>query len=321
MKFYTSQLTQLIDAITKGKIRSLLLYGPDKGYISFICQSIIQKMNLLHSSISYNDINESKLETLLNSRNFFAQREFIKITTVTNSINTALKSLLANEFLHFAAFIADELPSNSGIRNFFESQEFCASVACYPDDQQNIAKIIHAKFAAVDKRLDDDALYYLRSALKGDYQLICNELEKLLLYAYDKDTLTIDDIKLVINIDLIANGDDLCTYFAQKDTQAFLIEMERLTAQGINMVLIIRALIRYYMNLYIVVSKIDEKESIDTAIKNLSPPIFFKRVADFKKVAFHIQRTEIVAVIAKLYQAEINFKLDPKSFDLLRIIS
>lgn len=321
MKFYTSQLTQLIDAIAKGKIRSLLLYGPDKGYISFICRSIIQKMNLLHSSISYNDINESKLETLLNSRNFFAQREFIKITTVTNSINTALKSLLANEFLHFAAFIADELPSNSGIRNFFESQEFCASVACYPDDQQNIAKIIHAKFAAVDKRLDDDALYYLKSALKGDYQLICNELEKLLLYAYDKDTLTIDDIKLVINIDLIANGDDLCTYFAQKDTQAFLIEIERLMAQGINMVLIIRALIRYYMNLYIVVSKIDEKENIDTAIKNLSPPIFFKRVADFKKVAFHIQRTEIVAVIAKLYQAEINFKLDPKSFDLLRIIS
>ncbi|KJV98499.1 DNA polymerase III, delta subunit domain protein [Rickettsia amblyommatis str. Darkwater] len=33
MKFYFSQIGRLFELITSGKIRALLLYGPDKGYI------------------------------------------------------------------------------------------------------------------------------------------------------------------------------------------------------------------------------------------------------------------------------------------------
>ncbi len=33
MKFYFSQIGRLFELIKAGKIRALLLYGPDKGYI------------------------------------------------------------------------------------------------------------------------------------------------------------------------------------------------------------------------------------------------------------------------------------------------
>jgi DNA polymerase-3 subunit delta len=236
----------------------------------------------------------------LNVKNFFNKKEFIKITSVTSAIDQNLKSILSNDFLHFPAFIADELSATAGIRKFFEVESYLASIGCYYDDEQNIGKIVLHQCAKMGKAIDNEALYYLKNHLKGDHQSIINEVDKLLFFTNDKSQIMLDDVIKVISNDLIASSDNLCIHFAQKNLSKFFAELSSLMQHNINEVLILRALIRYYLNLYIVVTKVVNGDNLDSAIKSLSPPIFFKNNL------LTMQHSECIAVNSKRFGLSSN---------------
>lgn len=315
MKFYLSQIKELFDKVEKGTIKSILLYGPDKGYISKICELLIKKFDLLQTDISYHGLKAQQLEMTINSRNFFSKKEFIKISSVTASIDQATKDVLSSDFLHFIAFIADELAPSSSIRKFFETEPYLASIACYHDDPQNILKIILKRLQASDKSITEDALFALKSSINGDHKLINSEIDKLIYFAFDKSQITLEDVRLVISSDNIGSGDDLCVYFVRKNLDHFLNELSKLKKQNINEVLMIRALIRYYINLYIVLSKTEDGSSLDESIKSLSPPIFFKYIADFKKTANSLTVKDTLIALSVLQKGEVSFKENPQGFD------
>jgi len=315
MKFYLSQINSILDKIERKEIKAILLYGPDKGYISKVCKLIIQKFDLSINSIDYQNINASLLEIMLNSRNFFSKREFIKVGSVTASIDQKVKNILKTDFLNFIVFIADELPPASSIRKLFETESYLASIGCYHDDAEKIEKIILRKCSKHGKIIGKDALNFLKNKLKGDHQTICNELNKLILFVSDKDDITLDIVIKVISNDMSASGDDLCVFFVQKNLSKFLEEIEKFIENNVNEVLIIRALLRYYLNLYIVLSKTEAGINLDSAIKSLYPPIFFKYINDFKKNALNLNIKDIIKALSILQEAEITFKLKPTSFD------
>lgn len=315
MKFYLSQVSTLLEMIASNKVKALLLYGPDKGYIHKICNLIITKFNLLQTTCEYRQIQPSQLNVMLNSRNFFDKKEFIKIRSTPPTIDKEMKNILNSDFANFAAFIADELPGNSSTKKLFETETHLASIGCYHDDAQKIEKIIIKKCADHGKRIQKDAIDFLKTELKGDHQLICSELDKLLFFTHNEENITLDLVTKVISHDLIASGDDLCIFFVQKKLSEFLQEVNKLLHQNINEVLIIRALIRYYLNLHIVLSKMSIGDSLDNAIKSLSPPIFFKYINDFKKNIHNITIEDTNAALTVLNKAEVSFKTKQHSFD------
>ena len=316
MKFYLSQISNLLDMIASNKIKALLLYGPDKGYISKICKLIVKKFDLLQNSIDYQNIESSKLDMMLNSKNFFSKKEFIKIRSVSPNIDQKIKSILKGDFFNFVTFIGDELPKNSSVKKLFETETYLASIGCYHDDAGKIEQIILKKCTNYGKEIQKDALDFLKTQLKGDHQLICNELDKLLFFTNEQENITLDEINKVISNDLIASGDDLCIFFVQKKLSNFLQELDKLLEQNISEVLIIRAITRYYLNLHIVLSKISIGDNIDNAIKSLSPPIFFKYINDFKQNIYNTTIQDTNIALAILHKAEVSFKLKPHSFDL-----
>lgn len=316
MKFYFSQIDDLFSKILSNTIRGVLLYGPDKGYISKICQLIIKKLDLIQTNLSYKDITPGGLSIALNAQNFFAKRELIKITDTTASIDKNLSLILENNFYHFVTFIADELPQNSSIRKLFENSKSLACLACYYDTEQNIRNIVLKKCQEHNKHINNDALEYIASNLKGDHKLVTNELEKLLSFIAEKNAITLTDVQNIISITTLANSDELCIYFAQKKTTLFLQELDKLLLQGINIVLIIRALLRFYINLYVVCNQIQTGTPLNLAIKSLSPPILFKYINDFTLIAKNITLSNIIKTIDILQQAEVKYKTQPDSFEL-----
>lgn len=320
MKFYFSQINRLFELIANGKIKALLLYGPDKGYIDKICQHMVKKFNMLQTSIEFNELNVSSLEMLLNSRNFFNQKELVKVRGVGNSIDKNLKLVLNNDYIHFPVFIGEEITSSSSFRKFFESEKFLAALACYHDDEEKIEKIILARLAKYDKNINKEALIYLKTHLKGDHELVSNELNKLIYFVHYKQQITLNDIKEVISDEITANGNELAIYFSKKDFIKFLEEFNILKKQNINEVLIIRALIRHYLNLYVVLLRVKSGERLDLAIKSLSPAIFYQYISDFTKIAGNLSLDECLRTLKMLQQAEIDYKLNPAGFDLLQSI-
>lgn len=320
MKFYFSQINRLFELIASGKVKALLLYGPDKGYIDKICRHLVKKLNMLQTSIEYSDLNISSLEILLNSPNFFNQKELIRIRGVGNSIDKNLKVILNDNYINFPVFIGEDISSSSSFRKFFETEESLASLACYHDDEAKIEKIVLEKLAKCSKIIDREALIYLKNHLKGDHELVSNEINKLIYFVHDKQEVTLNDIREVLSSEIMANGSDLVMYFSQKNYISFLNELDILKKQNINEVLMIRALIRHYLNLYIVLSKVKNGEHIDSAIKSLSPPIFYQYINDFTKIANSLSLSECLKTLRILQQAEVDYKLNPAGFDLLQKI-
>lgn len=320
MKLYLSQINQLFSKIEKDTIKGLLLYGPDKGYISKTCELTIKKFDLLPTTISYCNLKASQLAMTLNSNNFFNKREFIKVISVPSALDPTIKLILESDFFHFVVFIADELSPASSTRKFFEAENKLASIACYHDDEQGILKILLKKCEMAGKTIEPQAVNYLKSYLKGDHNLIISEINKLLYFVNDQNRITLDNVQQVISKNLMASSDELCIYFINKNPQGFLNELVNLKQQGINEILIIRALIRYYLNLYIVLSRTIQGSSLDNAITQISPPIFFKYITDFKKAATSLTIATILKALSILQQAEVDFKLKPDSFDFYQAI-
>lgn len=309
MKFYSNQLSQLIEKIAAGTIKSLLLYGHNRGLITAIIEQLIKKFDFFSVNLNGKEATEANLNLLANTSNFFKQKELIKIDYHSSAIHKELMQfLITGNFTNFICFIGNESLPNSGIKKVFEDSANMASIGCYYNDENMVIKLAHSIATKHQKILSEEALCYIQVSLKGDYQILKNELEKLINYTHDKDKITYEDVQAVLSLDLSSNGDEMCIFFSKKEPELFLAEVAKLRNQNISEVLIIRTLIRYYINLFIVCSKIADGINIDLAIKSLSPPVFFKYVSAFKANVIKLSLNDIVSVIDVLQKVEVKLK-------------
>lgn len=316
MKFYSSQIKDLLKKIEKGQIKSLLLYGPNHGLINITIKQICKTLNLGLISLNAKELTHSQLELAANSWNFFRNRELLKVKDISPIISKEMKEQIQlSNFNNFICFIGGDSLPTFGIRKFYEEENNLASLACYYEDEQTIEKIILEVCLSLGKTIEEDALFYLKSHLKGDRQIIKNEINKLMNYTHDKKLILKDDVIKILSSNLMANGDEMCLFFSKRDAKKFLEAVEKLKEQNINEVLIIRALIRHYINLYISVIRVKNGENIDKAIKLLSPPIFFKYIPDFRQIVQQTLTIDVLAVLSILQTAEVKFKNNPKTFD------
>ena len=317
MKFYTSGLSALIKEIKNGNFKALLIHGENQGFAITAIEQISKALNLIVTTFNSKELTPAKLQLVANNQNFFRQKELIKITGTTSGLSKDMRELLSNnQFYHFICFVgSDPLPPN-GIRKFFEEQPKLASLGCYYDNEQTVAKVILQQCNNRQKNIEEDALFYLKSHLKGDHQIIKSELEKLFYFTHDKSVITKEDILQTLSQELLANGDKMCIFFGKKEPARFLKEIEKLQDQNKNEVLMIRALIRYYLNIYTITLKLEDGENLDHAIKTLSPPIFFKYIDEFKQIVRKHSSNDALRCLKALQDAEISYKTNPKCFDL-----
>lgn len=319
MKLYPSQIQDLIKKISNGGIKGLLLYGPDRGYITEICDSLIKELDFLTHSIN-GSITPQELELTLNSRNFFLKKELVKISPPPVPFTQNFKTVLKTDYYNFLMIVGDEVAASSELRKFFETENHLASIACYHDDENSVVKLILKKLQAENKTITNEALDFLKTNLKGDHGLILSEISKLLNFVNNSTEITIDDANKVISLEAISSFDEMCNYFASKDLEKFLNEINKLKHQNINEVTIIRMLIKYFLNLYIVLQKTSSGGDVRAAVKSLYPPIFFKYEASFIAAVKRFRLAEVVNIITILQESELEFKLNPRGFDFTQSI-
>lgn len=308
MKFTSSNISALLPSLKMGKIRSIMLYGPDKGVIDHIYSLIVKTLEKTSYNHNYNDMICSGIDITLNNISLFGGSDIIKITEVPSSINTDLKDILLSGTHHTAILIADELSPSSSLRKLFESEESFAAIACYNDDAKNVKTLSYSKITSAGKTINTDALNYLSYHLNGDRFIIENEINKLLLFSYDEKSITLEHVEKSISNSIISSPDLLSIAFAKGDGKKFFLESRNLLSENISVVWIIRALARYYINLYIVLNEKSSGISLENAISHLKPPIFFKYLQDFKDVVRSLSMERIRYILSLLHDAEISSK-------------
>jgi DNA polymerase-3 subunit delta len=307
MKFYSNQVTDVASGIEKATIAATLLYGPDRGLIDYSASHITKILNLPKRTISYADIVFDELKSELNNISLFGTKEIIHLTNIS-TFDAKLKDLVKAENHHILIITADELTPSSALRKTFETEKNLAAIACYHDDATSVEKLARKYCADAQKRISADALKYLSHSLYGDRYIIINEIEKLLIYASDKEEITIEDVIAVISGSTTPEPDMLCIYFFKNDKKLYLEELNKLLDENISAVWIVRALIRYSINVYITLQKMSEGADLDEAAGSITPPIFFKNMPDFKRIVGKFDTTKILRLMERLYKAEVGLK-------------
>ncbi len=318
MKLYANQINALIKKVATQEIKTILMYGPNIGLINTNIDNIAKNLDLSITKINYKNSSLNEISIAANTKNFFTQKEIIKIEGLPTTLTNEYKQLFVDNNFLLLFFAQEETPSPS-IRKYFEEHDKLAVVACYFDNEQTIAKLILDLCKQNNKVIDEEALFYLKSHLKGDHQIILSELDKLFSYTYNKKQISKSDIIDTLSHDLMASGDEMCVYFSKKEALKFLKEIDKLKQQNINEVLMIRALIRYYYNVYTATKLMENGLDINSAVKSIIPPIFFKYVDDFKLALRTYSSSDAIQCIKLLNTAEASYKDNPACFDIFSV--
>ena len=103
-------------------------------------------------------------------------------------------------------------PARYLLRKACERAKAAVAIACYPDTERDLAKLIDEELKLSNLRIAPDARAVLMTLLGGDRQASRNELRKLTLYAHGKGEVTLDDVMAVVadaselKIDPIVDG-------------------------------------------------------------------------------------------------------------------
>lgn len=319
MKFYSNQLQKVASSLTKGDISAALFYGPDHGLIEYSIAEISKMVGLSRQNISFDSSNASEINSALNNKSLFAEKEVITVKNMTSNPDARTKALFGEEHHNMLVIAAGELTPSSPIRKLFEKEQNLAAIACYNDDEQSISQIIRGYLVKENKKIDPDAMRYLTSQLHGDRFIIINELEKLFCYCFAKDEITLGDAEVVISNSSQAAPDRLCLYFLMGSKKHFFKELDQAIANNIPSIWVIRAIMRYYMNAYSALSNMKEGMDIEKAVAGVPNQIFFKYKPAFKKALGILDIEKTLKALDLLYKAEKEVKSGTQGYKELML--
>ena len=93
---------------------------------------------------------------------------------------------------------AGDLRRNAPLRAICEKAKSAAVIACYPDNERDLVRLIDDEMREARLTIAPDARAALVSLIGGDRQASRSEIRKLALYAHGKDRVELDDVLAVV---------------------------------------------------------------------------------------------------------------------------
>tara|TARA_Y100001958_G_C21193211_1_gene521023 strand:- start:431 stop:1417 length:987 start_codon:yes stop_codon:yes gene_type:complete len=285
----------------------ILFYGENIGLKNYF-KNLFKKTDI-YESLNFNQDEIIKNKNLIinevSNISLFGKKKIIFIDQVNDKFLDIAKEVSGIISENKIIFFSEILDKKSKVRNFFEKYENCAAVACYPDNELTIKKIILERLRGFEG-LSTQNLNLIIDSCKLDRVKLNNELEKIISFFQDKKIVT-EKLQSLLNI---ASNED---FNLLKD--AALTGNKMITNKLLNETLIEPDKIIYYLN--VINQRLNKLKEINSAkgsekleekIKSLKPPIFWKDKNNFVNQAKLWNTTKIKNILNETYNLEIKFK-------------
>ena len=213
----------------------------------------------------------------------------------------------ANEQSLVIAEIGD-IPARSPLRNAVKSSHFAVAVACYPDNERDLANLVKKSLSSENISISEDALRALVANLGADRLSTRGEIEKFALYAGAGGRIELADVLLLSGDAAGLSNDDLLSDAALGLIDQFDRNWQRALADGENGVALIRAAIRYFQRLDLIVARVATGQSPRQAVTAHKPPIFWRDVDKMVTLASYWSPRAVQQILAGLLEAEQHCK-------------
>ena len=262
------------------KENCVLFYGENLGLKNEI-KNKIRSINIDSEIIIFNQEEILKNNNLLNSEiqnvSLFEKKKIYFLDDVNDKILPIIEELETDSD-HKIYLFSEILDKKSKIRNYFEKSKEEAVVACYPDNDLTIKKIILEKLKGF-QGLTPDNLNLIIENCNQDRMKLTNEIAKIII-CFENKKIDSDKLEKLLNVrsnndfnilkDQAINGNKFLTNKLLNDT---ILESDK-NIFYINS-------INQRLSRIKEINKITKAGNIEAAIEKLRPPVFWKDKTNF----------------------------------------
>ncbi len=273
-------------------IAGVLIYGPNQSRIAEIATNIVKSVigtlddpfNLVHLSENQLKDQSGLLHDEMLAISFTGGRKVVWIKDPGAAFSRQLSGIFGEgPDENLLVVQAGPLTKSSGLRKNFEAATQAVCIPCYEDTARDLAVLITQKITDSSKQIDPGAVNLLIESVGTDRALILSEVEKLLLFCADKETVSSEDISVLSGDPLGGSLDDLVERTLVGDIAGSTNRFRELNSSGIQPAQILVTLANQLTRLQKFRLDIDKGQNLDMVIKSARPPIFFKKQPTTKR--------------------------------------
>lgn len=295
----------------------ILLYGPDTGLVreraDALMASAVDDPNDPFSLIRLDGdelaSEPSRLVDEAMTIPLFGGRRAIRIRAGGKSFASGIDTLAEMSLRDCRIVIeAGELRPEAPLRKACERAKTAVAIACYPDTERDLARLVDDELRSFDLRISQDARNALVLLLGGDRQASRNEIRKLALYARGEREVTLDHVMAIVTdasalaLDAIVDG-----AFAGRPADvetAFAKAMASGTYPG----MIIMAAQRQAAQLHKARLSVEEGMSASSAAESGFPRLHFSRKAVVETALQNSTADRLMRIIGQLADAAFEMR-------------
>ncbi|WP_441252037.1 DNA polymerase III subunit delta [Tardiphaga sp. 71_E8_N1_1] len=295
----------------------ILLYGADAGLVreraDALMKSAVDDPNDPFSLVRMDGddlaAEPSRLVEEAMTVPLFGSRRAIRVRAGSKNFSSGVDTLADSDIKDCRIVIeAGELRPESPLRKVCEKARTAVAIACYPDTERDLAKLIDEELRVSNLRMAPDARATLMSLLGGDRQASRNELRKLTLYAHGTGEVTLDDVMAVVadaselKIDPIVDG-----AFAGNPA-AVEVEFNKAMIAGTYPGMIMMAAQRQAALLHKASLLVEAGSSASAAVESGFPRLHFSRKGTVEAALRNFSAQRLVNIIDQLAVAALDVR-------------
>jgi len=295
----------------------ILLYGPDAGLVRERADALLKSavddpddpFSLVRLDGDELSAEPSRLVDEAMTVPLFGGRRAIRIRAGSRNFASGVDTLADSPLKDCRIVIeAGELRPESPLRKSCERARTAVAIACYPDGERELARLIDDELRVSNLRIAPEARAALMALLGGDRQASRNELRKLVLYAHGEAEVTLEDVMAVVadtselKVDPIVDG-----AFAGR---ADLVESEfaKAVIAGTYPGVIIAAAQRQAAWLHKTSLAVADGTPLTTLLDSGFPRLHFSRKANVETALRQLNAARLLLIIEQLAVAALEMR-------------
>jgi len=301
------------------QVRVVLLYGPDRGLVSERADNLARKtapdlndpfsVSRIPASILSSD--PARLYDEAATPALGGGKRLVLIQQASDSAASAIELLLEDFPNTDCAVIleAGDLDKRSKLRALCENEKSLAiAIPCYVEDADQRMRTIASSLENEGLKAEKEAIELLSAMLPPDRLALRADLEKLALFVMETKTVTANDVRLTLGDAGAAETESLVSTVADGDARRAGELLDRLAAEQVSPVALLRAAQRYFLRLHLARKHIDSGLGATEAVSRLQPKVFWKHEKTMARQALFWSAESIEKLLTALAGAEASIK-------------
>ena len=295
----------------------ILLYGPDAGLVreraDALMASAVDDPNDPFSLVRLDGddlaAEPSRLVDEAMTVPLFGGRRALRVRAGSRNFASGIDTLAETPLRDCRIVIeAGELRPESPLRKACERAKTAVAIACYPDGERDLARLIDEELRASNLRITPDARAVLTSLLGGDRQASRNELRKLSLYAHGAGEVTLDDVMAVVADASELKLDPIVDAAFAGNASVVESEFAKAMVAGTYPGVIISAAQRQAAWLHKSALAIAEGTPVPAVLEGGFPRLHFSRKASVETALRNFSLARLAAIIEQLAVAALDMR-------------